>query len=83
MIYIITPFLTDFKSTCVVEGFDCPIQGGRIMNPNFVWVHDWMQLHGRRISKVDKIIYGQLVHRFDSAMLERIKLEIEIRRNHG
>ena len=67
---------------CRREGFNCPIVRGRLENRNILQVHHWMQLVGRRIFKADKIIYGDLVNRFDVEMLERINMEIKLRKRY-
>ena len=84
MIYIITPYLTDFMRVCEREGFNCPVVRGKPENQNIMQIHHPMQLYGRKIFKIDKIFYGDQAHLFDTETLERIKMEIALRqRNEG
>lgn len=83
MIYIVTPFLNDFMEICRREGFNCPVVRGRPQNQNIMQIHHPMQLYGKKIFKIDKVFYGDRIDSFDVETLERIKMEIELRRNHN
>lgn len=80
MIYVITPFLMDAIRKCQDEGFECPVKGGRFLNPNIFWVYDWMQLLGRKIFPHDKILYGEKCDLFENDSLHLIHMEIELRK---
>jgi hypothetical protein len=80
MIYIITPYLTDFMEVCKREGFNCPVVRGKPENQNIMQIHHPMQLMGRKIFKIDKVFYGDKVNCFDVDTLEKIKFEIELRK---
>lgn len=80
MIYVITPYLVDVVKTCHKEGFECRVMGGRLMNPNILWIHDWMQLMGRKIFNHDKILWGEGAKDFDPKQYNRIYEEIELRK---
>ena len=82
MIYIITPFLSDFISVCEREGLRCPIQRGKPINEHILWVHHPMQLYGREIMKVDRVLWGELTDRFEEDTLNKIITEIEIRKKN-
>ncbi len=61
MIYILTPFMEDFRRVCIAN--DCPFRNGN-NHPDVVWVNSVLKLYGRRITKDDVIIKGELYHEF-------------------
>ncbi len=80
MIYVITPYLLDVVRTCNKEGFECPVKAGRLLNPNITWIYDWQQLLGRKIFKIDKILWGDQAKDFHPHLYNKIQEEIEIRK---
>ncbi len=81
MIYIITPYLADFRHICKENGWDAMISGaGSPRNPNIIWIYNWQQLLGRRIFKIDMIIWGEQAHLFPTKDYERLQFEIEFRK---
>lgn len=83
MIYVISPYLSDVIRICEREGINCPVQAGHMLNPNVCWIYHWQQLAGRKIFKVDRILYGDLINRFEVDALEAINKEIEIRKKYS
>jgi len=67
---------------CEKENLNCPVQRGMPLNRHVLWVHHPMQLYGRKIFKIDKIFYGDLVNKFDVETLQRINDEITLRKNY-
>jgi hypothetical protein len=82
MIYIITPYLSDFRNVCLENKWNPLIKRGMPSNPNIRWIFDWQQLIGRKIFKVDIIIWGYLCDQFTVPMFNRIEEEIEIRKKY-
>ncbi len=77
MIYIITPYVQDFRQACKDNKLPYyPI--GRSSN-EVIWIESYEKLLGRKIFKEDKIIYGEQYHQFSLEEMERIKVEIALR----
>lgn len=76
MIYILTPFLQDFKLTC--EENSLPYENGH-SRPDVVFVDNVYKLFGRSISKHDKVILGKQYDAFSRETINRINTEIAIR----
>lgn len=80
MIYIITPYLADFKQMCDKNGWNPMVTGGQPRNRDIIWIYDWQQLLGRKLFKADIIIWRNQSHLFSEAELQRIEMEIELRK---
>lgn len=80
MIYVITPYLTDAVKACEQESFKCPVKAGRLVNKNIMWIYDWQQLLGRKIFKMDLIIWGEKAKDFHPKLYNKIYEEIELRK---
>ena len=80
MIYVVTPYLFDFKQVLANHNLECPIVNGVPKSLRIKWVYDAMQLVGvKRIKSTDEILYGYQSHRFEEKDLNKIKSEIQIR----
>lgn len=80
MIYIITPYLSDFKIVCKENGYFPKVLDGQVYNPNIQWIYHWQQLMGRKLFKADIILYGRECSSFSDYDLERINVEIKLRK---
>lgn len=74
MIYIITPFIEDFKRTCRDYGLPT-----HLTNPEVIWINHPEQLFGRKIFSNDEIIKGDQYYCFDPRLSHAIEMEIELR----
>lgn len=80
MIYIITPYLSDFKRVCEANNWPIAIISGRPRSQNIMWIHDWQQFLGRKIYKMDLIIWGEQSKEFHPSHAKRLYEEIELRK---
>lgn len=77
MIYIITPYIMDFKIQC--KNNNLPYFGGGRSTNDVKWINHVYQLFGIKIFENDKIIYGDQYHKFSADEINRFKLEIVLR----
>lgn len=79
MIYFISPKMRDFHDFC--RNNDIPVTNGRVPN-NFaiVWINNWRQLMGRKITPSDEVIWGNDSGYFTPEEYNKIECEIAIRR---
>lgn len=75
MIYIITPFVSDFRSTC--RSHELPDY--YLCNSEIKWINGWEKLMGLRISDTDKVIKGEQYNAFSDEDRNRIDVELKIR----
>jgi hypothetical protein len=80
MIYIITPYMQDFKRMC--EQNNLHYHSGRSSN-DVLWVNHVCQLFGRAIFSHDKIIKGDQYYCFETSMLDHIESELKMRLLYG
>jgi len=73
MIYVLTPFRSDFVMHCN-EFFIHP-QDSRAIR----WIDDWQKLLGLKIFKDDKVIWGSKAAFFKPEQFERLQIELAIR----
>jgi hypothetical protein len=72
MIYVITPFLSDFKAICIARDT-------HILDKSLQWVNSWKYLIGKEVFPTDEIIYGANIKEFEQAELDKIHIELKIR----
>ncbi len=77
MIYIITPYLSDFKLICKEKDYKTITSAS---DDKIKWIYNWMQLAGRKIFKADIIIYGDKCKYFFKEEINKINVEIAIRK---
>lgn len=72
MIYILTPFRTDFVRSCEMKGYDH-------RDRNVKWIYGWEQLMGIKIFKTDEVRYGIQFSAFSPKEIERFQVELALR----
>lgn len=78
MIFIITPFLQDFKECCLALKIPVSNFNGLPNKTHVRWVNSVTSLYGFSIDEKDAIIYGR--NKFKPEIEHNINEEIEIRK---
>lgn len=78
MIYILTPYIQDFRMMCEKNNL-AYFGAGRSTN-DVKWINTPHQLFGRKINPdFDQVIKGDQYHMFDPDIMHRMEIEITIR----
>lgn len=72
MIYVLTPFRTDFFRSCEMKGLDP-------RSRDVKWMYRWKQFLGIKIFKTDEVIYGIQFSAFTTKEIESFKIELALR----